>query len=110
MLNYVSQLTGRGGAGRFEFRGREAPARLKEKGIELQALQEMASVLVTSAGGRLDQATVYQLLLTSSYIVPLELTGSVDCVVTADCKREAVTLALALPAPLPWCGICGGAE
>ena len=50
-----------------------------------------------------------EVALIAPLIVPYMLTGVVDCEVTPDCKREAITVAFAIPANLAWCSVCGGA-
>ena len=70
MLNLVTLVTGNGRAGRFEFRGDEIEPRLRDKEIELHEVVDMASVLVTAAGGRLFLAQVLELLLMSPLLVP----------------------------------------
>ena len=108
VLNTVGLLTGHATR---EVRIRSVPsilARFKAKAdIEFRSVGDGSDVMVTAPGGALLTAYRDDIALLSPLIVPFVLTGSVHCEVTR--HREpvpAITLALAIPDPIPWCLEC----
>ena len=81
--------------------------KLKDKaGVEFLPHGSGSEVLVTAVDGRLITAYLQEIVTLTPLVVPYVLTGSVHCDVTAKCPREAVTLAFAIPTPIPWCMEC----
>jgi hypothetical protein len=108
-LDVASLLTGHGGAGKYAFRGCEAIiARFYAKGIEFLPVGDGAEVLVTAAGGTFSAAHRNEIQLVAPLLTAYLVGVHLKCQVTPDCRREVRTLAVALPAPVFWCGDCGG--
>ena len=108
MLDVVGLLTGHTQRGKFAIRGAPAIiARYKSKGIEFVPVGDGSDVMVVAAGGQLlnDHRDAVRLL--SPLLVPYLVSGVVHCEVSRHRQPvEAVTVALAVPDPLPWCLEC----
>ena len=108
MLDVVSLLTGTRRNGQFAIRGAEAIiARFKAKGIEFKPIGDGSDVVVTAAGGRLLNDYRDDIRSLSPLLVPYILNGAVHCEVSTHREPvDAVTLAFAIPDPIPWCMEC----
>ena len=109
MLNAVGLLTGHTQHGKFAIRTVPSIlARFKAKAdIEFRSVGDGSDVMVTAPGGALLTAHRDDIALLSPLIVPFVLNGAVHCEVTKHREPvDAVTLAFAIPNPIPWCMEC----
>lgn len=66
-----------------------------------------ADVVITSAGGTLSAAHRNEIQLVSPLLTAYLIAGAAaTCEVTAGCRREAISLAVAVLGPVPWCMEC----